>query len=572
MPRGLSLHIGLNYVDPAAYNGWDGELAGCINDANAMKAIADRLGYSSNLLIDSQATVVAVCRAINQASQALEQGDTFLLTYSGHGGQVPDVSGDEPDSKDETWVLWDRQLLDDELYALWAGFAAGVRIFMLSDSCHSGTVARMQAYQARFKSPEVAAQYERLPSQAPRIRLGDPQALMANYRNNQNSYDISQLTAHAHKNTVQASVLLISGCQDNQLSADGDRNGLFTQRLLEVWNNGAFRGNYSQFHSAIVSRMPSDQTPNLVRVGTANAAFEAEKPFTVGATSGTSTTVGRPSITAPSSFANSSTPVQFQVAVPVESYYAVEVATEASLFNNQANGSRRTVDNFYGSWQVRPFLSGRNPSFTMPADAWNRLRQTALRLYYRVWCTDSATDWVNARASIYDTEAANAPSIALQTVAQPDQSSVPSITAPTSLSIGASIPRFQVNPGQNRYYAVEITTNPWYFNNAQYGRLRDDTNFYASWKVQPFLFSPLYPVAFDMPSDAWNRLRANATYSRLYYRLWCTDSPNQWVNQICTTPDNTGQNAPSIVLSRGTDDQSPLNGSFGNFVLNTEER
>jgi len=39
------------------------------------------------------------------AAKALAAGDLFFMTYSGHGGQVPDVSGDEPDKKDETWCF-----------------------------------------------------------------------------------------------------------------------------------------------------------------------------------------------------------------------------------------------------------------------------------------------------------------------------------------------------------------------------------------------------------------------------------------------------------------------------------
>ena len=65
-----------------------------------------------------------------------------MLTYSGHGGQVPDVSGEEADKLDETWCLYDSQLIDDELYMELGKFAAGVRILVLSDSCHSGTVVR----------------------------------------------------------------------------------------------------------------------------------------------------------------------------------------------------------------------------------------------------------------------------------------------------------------------------------------------------------------------------------------------------------------------------------------------
>jgi len=38
-----SLHIGLNCVDPKEYGGWDGALSGCINDADAMKAMSGRI-------------------------------------------------------------------------------------------------------------------------------------------------------------------------------------------------------------------------------------------------------------------------------------------------------------------------------------------------------------------------------------------------------------------------------------------------------------------------------------------------------------------------------------------------
>ena len=39
---------------------------------------------------------------------------------------------------------------------------------------------------------------------------------------------------------IKASVLLISGCQDNQLSGDLKSNGLFTTRLKQVWDDGKF--------------------------------------------------------------------------------------------------------------------------------------------------------------------------------------------------------------------------------------------------------------------------------------------------------------------------------------------
>jgi hypothetical protein len=76
-------------------------------------------------------------------------------------------------------------------------------------------------------------------------------------------------------------VVLISGCQDDQTSADGDFNGLFTGTLKSVWANGAFTGTYKAFHKAIVAKMPASQKPALFRTGAANPAFIAQTPFTV---------------------------------------------------------------------------------------------------------------------------------------------------------------------------------------------------------------------------------------------------------------------------------------------------
>jgi hypothetical protein len=78
----------------------------------------------------------------------------------------------------------------------------------------------------------------------------------------------------------KAAVILISGCQDNQTSMDGARNGAFSEQLLRVWNNGAYRGNYARFHATIKGGMKPTQTPNLFTLGPA-AAFARQEPFSV---------------------------------------------------------------------------------------------------------------------------------------------------------------------------------------------------------------------------------------------------------------------------------------------------
>jgi hypothetical protein len=268
MAQGISVHIGLNRVDPGQYEGWDGQLAACEADAKDMAALAKKQGFkSSSLLLTTEATAKAVAAAILGAAKTLRSGDLFFLTYSGHGGQVVDTNSDEKDRMDETWVCHDRQFIDDELYELWGKFKAGVRILVLSDSCHSGTVLR-----------EIPA----FISGGPRGR-GMPTMVVRKvqkahadlYRKIQDEHPAAERTK------VNASVLLISGCMDNQTSQDGPRNGLFTGTLKKVWNGGQFKGNYRKLRDVIVSKMPRDQTPNYFFVGAASPKFEAQQPFTV---------------------------------------------------------------------------------------------------------------------------------------------------------------------------------------------------------------------------------------------------------------------------------------------------
>lgn len=281
MARGISLHIGLNTVDPAHYDGWDGALAACEFDANDMKAIAESRGFESNILLSAEATADTVTAAIERAAEELESGDLFLITYSGHGGQVPDKNDEEEaDRSDETWVLYDRQLVDDELYALWAKFKPGVRIFLLSDSCHSGSVAR----KIEESVPDVVATAETAAGQSPRYRALPRDKMIATYRQNADLYDGIQEALPSSRSSasdVGATVLLISGCQDDQLSLDGFSNGRFTEELLKVWDKGAWKGDHPTFHETIRSGMPDDQQPNYYLVPAPNSEFEQQEPFKI---------------------------------------------------------------------------------------------------------------------------------------------------------------------------------------------------------------------------------------------------------------------------------------------------
>ncbi|MFD5399536.1 caspase family protein [Streptomyces sp. NPDC127097] len=50
MATGLSLHVGLNQVDAATYDGWDGALVACENDARDMARPAGEAGFEATTL------------------------------------------------------------------------------------------------------------------------------------------------------------------------------------------------------------------------------------------------------------------------------------------------------------------------------------------------------------------------------------------------------------------------------------------------------------------------------------------------------------------------------------------
>jgi hypothetical protein len=285
MAKGIALTIGLDSVDPGHYEGWSGPLNACEFDAKDMAEIANKEGFKTSTLLTKAATRDAVRNAIEETGKILESGDIFMLSYSGHGGQLPDINSDEADLEDETWCLYDGELVDDELDELWVGFGQGVRILVFSDSCHSGTVIREYYRSLALGGRLYSGCTEQ--GENTEFRIMPAEVAIRTYRKNRELYDpiLSKFKTEGlkqkQKEAVKARVRLLSGCQDNQLSSDGTFNGLFTGMLLRVWNDGRFKGNYREFHKAIVQRMPSTQTPNHFVIGQPLPSYDSERPFTI---------------------------------------------------------------------------------------------------------------------------------------------------------------------------------------------------------------------------------------------------------------------------------------------------
>ena len=257
----ISLHVGVNRLDPNHYQGWNGALSGCESDAQRMAEVARLGGFQAKVLLTADATAEATLGEIYAAAQLLQAGDTFLLTCACHGSQIVDESdprtSEEDDGLDETWLLYNRMVTDDELYAALGQFRHDVKIFLIFDSCHSGTVVRDQR---RAAPREVVA----LTLQAHPTIYADVRSVHCSYRD------------------IPASVLLLAACQDDQSAAEIAGSGLFTATMLRIWSDGEFRGDYQELWRQLVREMPTNQVPNLVALGPSAEALKQIRPFSVG--------------------------------------------------------------------------------------------------------------------------------------------------------------------------------------------------------------------------------------------------------------------------------------------------
>ena len=112
-------------------------------DAVALQAaFAQGVGMAAEdsvLLTDGEATMAAVREAITRLGSQAGESDTFVFFYSGHGGRLKrgDFQQSDPDGMDETLMMVDGHILDDEFNAILDSVNAGTTLLLL-DSCFSG--------------------------------------------------------------------------------------------------------------------------------------------------------------------------------------------------------------------------------------------------------------------------------------------------------------------------------------------------------------------------------------------------------------------------------------------------
>ena len=206
-----ALSVGVNNYE----NDRQAKLGGCVADAedvlsactNAVKGLWTAGNCQG--LCDADANKSAVRKQFNAIAAQAQGGDTVLYYHSSHGG-------------DDCICLYDEDYTADELASDLMEFSAGVRVVVVLDTCHSGSMFKGGGDASSGSGPwNFAASVE---------------AYMDEMR--------SSVRKRGAKAAASGpSVGWVTACDDDQLSVESNKRGWFTRPFVEAWKADATDAN-----------------------------------------------------------------------------------------------------------------------------------------------------------------------------------------------------------------------------------------------------------------------------------------------------------------------------------------
>ncbi len=228
-PRRTAFLVGINYINT------NNELNGCYNDVvNVAQYLRSTLGYTPDaisILTDGNRgasgagtasalppTRQNIIAGLNALVAGMIAGDEAVFHYSGHGSLVRDTNGDEATGFDSCLCPVDYatpssagggMITDDEIRTLLINkVPRGARLYVILDCCHNGT-----GCDIRYKYEDFS------------VLLSPPSARTPVWRTMQQAYLQGKYAETA------GDVYMISGCRDEQTSADAYINNAFAGAL-----------------------------------------------------------------------------------------------------------------------------------------------------------------------------------------------------------------------------------------------------------------------------------------------------------------------------------------------------
>lgn len=194
--RRRALVIGIDHY--AGIPGVPG-LTGCVADAREWSSALRQLGFETEVLLDGQATIMAMHMWLRAAIEGAGPGDVLAFCFSGHGTRDPGIGAPgEADGRNDYLVLSPSHgkylYADDQLRDLLRALPPWASFYAFVDSCYSGTLLSVaSAGTPRFvELPaavfEVAAM--RPSARAPRAANAGPALLFAACAEDERAHEI----------------------------------------------------------------------------------------------------------------------------------------------------------------------------------------------------------------------------------------------------------------------------------------------------------------------------------------------------------------------------------------------
>jgi len=222
------------------YAGSANDLSGCINDVLQAEKILTPLGFECEKFLNQEVTIAKFCSEADKLINEAVAGDYIYIGYSGHGTQVVDRYGDEPDGYDEALYLYDGPLIDDRTNVILSKIKEGVFAIIAFDSCFSGTGTRAMDGRNAIRFHHVSGK-EMYNSRSTRMRTI--------YNPNDMNY------------------VYLSGCSNLETSADAfisfEYHGAFSYYMWKAFQPGI---TYKDWHTTYLKNIKKAgyaQTPQL---------------------------------------------------------------------------------------------------------------------------------------------------------------------------------------------------------------------------------------------------------------------------------------------------------------------
>ena len=107
------------------------------------------------------------------------------------------------------------------------------------------------------------------------------EAARATARKNKAFYANLQYDLPNPRPKIAATIRLLSGCQEDELSWESNGSGRFTAALRHSFADGKFEGDYKAFHQAILEQVKQKQTPNHKVRGVPSKEYDRQSPFEI---------------------------------------------------------------------------------------------------------------------------------------------------------------------------------------------------------------------------------------------------------------------------------------------------